>query len=440
MKGYKIPVVIFLFILMIIGWVNLVVFTISKTETQYKETITEAEEYFERGLYQLSAEKYEDALKIKDTRDTRSKLIDAWSLVFAGDKESYGKYQSALLDAVKMYPTDPDFLIEISDLYFGKNKYRDAYKLLEDAIELGVKDEQVVKKYNDAKYSFKLTTNTYVDFRLCADSRYLVSNGDLWGIIDEKGYKVIGLDYNYISPPNSEGWMMYVNETEAKLQDKDNVVQGLFSAKIEDAGFCDEELVAIRENGVYAYYSIRGDKQFGAYQKAGTFTDGKAAVCVNGKWGLVDNKGNLVLEPTYDDIVLDSQGRYLSKSAILAKSGGQYGLYDSKWNPIQDFRCDQADAITEDGIFAFSLNGKWGFADTKGKVVIEPAYENARSFSNGLAAVCVDGLWGFIDKEGTMVIPCQFLDADYFSEKGGCMVRTTEDSWKLLLLYITKKT
>jgi len=71
-------------------------------------------------------------------------------------------------------------------------------------------------------------------------------------------------------------------------------------------------------------------------------------------------------------------------------------------------------------------------------VIIDPVYEKAKSFSNGLAAVCKDGLWGFIDKEGTIVIACQFLDADYFNEKGGCMVRTSTEAWQLLLRNITE--
>ena len=36
-------------------------------------------------------------------------------------------------------------------------------------------------------------------------------------------------------------------------------------------------------------------------------------------------------------------------------------------------------------IFAVRIDGKWGFIDKDGKVVIKPEYVEARSFSNGFA-------------------------------------------------------
>ncbi|RLG25198.1 WG repeat-containing protein, partial [Methanosarcinales archaeon] len=45
-------------------------------------------------------------------------------------------------------------------------------------------------------------------------------------------------------------------------------------------------------------------------------------------------------------------------------------------------------------------NGKYGFVDKKGKIVIPLKYDNAGSFSEGLAWVEKDGKEGFVDKKG----------------------------------------
>ena len=58
--------------------------------------------------------------------------------------------------------------------------------------------------------------------------------------------------------------------------------------------------------------------------------------------------------------------------------------------------------------------GEWGFIDKQGKIVINPQFDSARSFSEGLAAVSIDGKSGFIDKQGKFVINPQFGDADNF--------------------------
>jgi len=65
------------------------------------------------------------------------------------------------------------------------------------------------------------------------------------------------------------------------------------------------------------------------------------------------------------------------------------------------------------------VSGKVGFVDVSGKIKIDAVYEDALLFSDGLAAVEVNGLWGFIDPSGREVIPPQFKSAYYFHEGVG---------------------
>lgn len=61
-------------------------------------------------------------------------------------------------------------------------------------------------------------------------------------------------------------------------------------------------------------------------------------------------------------------------------------------------------------------NGKWGFTDTNGNIVIPATYDNAIDYCEGLAAVEIDGKWGFIDRRGNMVIPTKYDEVWIFSE------------------------
>jgi hypothetical protein len=67
--------------------------------------------------------------------------------------------------------------------------------------------------------------------------------------------------------------------------------------------------------------------------------------------------------------------------------------------------------------------GKCGYIDKTGKVVIEPRFGSAYSFSEGLAVVMTGDMkpgqkwaWGYIDKAGKFVIEPQFAFASGFSE------------------------
>jgi hypothetical protein len=59
---------------------------------------------------------------------------------------------------------------------------------------------------------------------------------------------------------------------------------------------------------------------------------------------------------------------------------------------------------------------KVGFADAGGQFKIPPTFDEALPFSEGFAAVEVGGKWGFIDTEGHIVISPQFGAAFYFRE------------------------
>jgi hypothetical protein len=64
--------------------------------------------------------------------------------------------------------------------------------------------------------------------------------------------------------------------------------------------------------------------------------------------------------------------------------------------------------------------GKWGFIDKTGHYVINPQFDSAEPFSDGLAAVRIGGWetgkFGFIDKTGHIVINPQFDFVSAFSD------------------------
>jgi hypothetical protein len=95
------------------------------------------------------------------------------------------------------------------------------------------------------------------------------------------------------------------------------------------------------------------------------------------------------------------------------------------------FLATRADA---DDLYPVLVDGKTGFIDRFGKMVIEPQKQDDRMFSSGFsegrALMVVDGKAGFIDTEGDYVIPLQYDGADDFSEGLAAVWRGTQ------LLYV----
>lgn len=79
-------------------------------------------------------------------------------------------------------------------------------------------------------------------------------------------------------------------------------------------------------------------------------------------------------------------------------------------------------AQKNEGMFWIRENGKYGYIDSTGKVVIAPQYDNTMGFNEGLAATSTGGKYGFIDKKGNWAIKPQF-DFAYIFMDGAAMVR-----------------
>lgn len=69
-----------------------------------------------------------------------------------------------------------------------------------------------------------------------------------------------------------------------------------------------------------------------------------------------------------------------------------------------------------EGLKAVEQDGKWGFINQDGELVIPYKYHYVRSFRDGLAMVKLYGKWGYIDWFGNEVIPIVFDEVTHFQD------------------------
>ena len=78
----------------------------------------------------------------------------------------------------------------------------------------------------------------------------------------------------------------------------------------------------------------------------------------------------------------------------------------------KESRSDKKETV---GLFPVVLGGKTGFVNRDGKLVINPQFDDARNFYDGLALVSSGGKAGYIDEDGKSIINPQFDVAGDFS-------------------------
>lgn len=123
-------------------------------------------------------------------------------------------------------------------------------------------------------------------------------------------------------------------------------------------------------------------------------------------WTLVDKKVKPLVDKTFDD------GTPFNEDyAVVRDDQGILSLIDKKGNPAIANLSKLGDVevltagVVSDGLIRFkSDEGKWGYANTKGEVVIKPSYNNCENFVNGNARVLTDkDEFQIIDKKGNKV-------------------------------------
>lgn len=435
MKKSQIAIIVFLIVLIIVGGFSAIQPNDSGT-VDYETAKSKAEEYMDRGLYQLAISEYDKAIAIKDTQELRDASLDAYEKRYQESKDIIQEYINAAEMAVAAYPKQERYYIVLANAYLRDGNNQAAWKTLENARNNGLNSEMLTKLYLDTKYSFELQWESYTEVRPCVNGLYPVSDDGMWGLIDEGGDEIMSLDYAFVTPTGQDG-IQIISDEETILVDQDNIVRGKLSFMPQAAGLYQDGLIAIKKDDAYGFYNSLGDFVFGDYLVASNFCDGKAAVCnSSGAWCLVDASGESISDVEYQEIKLNLDGSYNVDGIMLAKVENQFWLCDENGKQKESLKADDVDVLTEDGLIAYEINGKWGFVDTSGNVIIEPQFEGAKSFSHGLAAICKDEKWGFINEAGEIAIEYQFVDADYFNSEMNCFVKTSSDGWQMLQLKV----
>ena len=146
----------------------------------------------------------------------------------------------------------------------------------------------------------------------------------------------------------------------------------------------------------------------------------------DGLWGYVNDDGRFMIKPRYLIAMDFTQGGI---AAVVDEQGWVY-INRQGEHLIRPFIFDNGPDYFHEGLARFIKNSMMGFFDIHGQVVIEPGYDFASPFSEGLAVVCMGcrvrqldehftvegGRYGFIDRKGSLVIPVIYDFADIFSD------------------------
>jgi hypothetical protein len=150
------------------------------------------------------------------------------------------------------------------------------------------------------------------------------------------------------------------------------------------------------------------------YDYVENYSNDRALIRKDGKWGMLDEEGNEVLKPAYDNFnFLPNSKR---KLFFIAQNRVLHGAIDSNANVIVPVKYLKVRAYHEDRIAVKNIAGRWGFVNRTGQEVVKAQYRVAHDFSEGLAVIFDKSRWGAINPSGGIVIKPQYLRMGDFTE------------------------
>ncbi len=129
-----------------------------------------------------------------------------------------------------------------------------------------------------------------------------------------------------------------------------------------------------------------------------------------GKWGLVNEAGNWILEPKFDSVVTGVFLKDESDFPLVAYRKGKGALVNGSGSQLTD---------PMDGVWYYAGEGAWvlnkknecRLFSNAGKTMGELVFEQFLIFKEGTMPVKSGGKWGYMNHSGRLVIPAKFEEA-----------------------------
>lgn len=221
-----------------------------------------------------------------------------------------------------------------------------------------------------------------------------------FGVINKDNEIILPFNYDYCSQDFLGNFIVRKNELCGyfSLNGKE-----MMPVKYKRIQALNKDTFLVNERGQYKIIKDNNEVNLPQVDEVMVYKESNVLVIArNGKYGMIDYNGREIMKCKYDFFRGEMDG--YSFSAIL---GGKWGIVDNQGNVIVDFLFDEIYGDSGNLILA-KLDGKYGFIDRNCEIVIPFKYDYANNFKNGIAPVCINYRWGIIDINDKILIECKF--------------------------------
>lgn len=298
----------------------------------------------------------------------------------------------------------------------GKLNYQKVFAVI-IAIAVVIMFIFIVK--NVLKEREKIVKN-YKYFALYSDNK--------WGVINQDGEEVIKPSYQeMIVIPNNEKDVFIctynindetgtyetkaINSKHEEILTEYEQVEALENIDENGNVWYEEKILKIKQNGKYGLIDYNGKILLPAEYDEITVLEGienSIIIKKDGKLGLANDNGTIIVEVNYLDI--KNLGDTYKNGYITVSEDGKYGVISTTKKQILKNEYEEIMQIYLDEYFVIKKDGKPKLIDSKGNIILEDGFDEIKGItSNGIIFV-KDNLYGEMNTSGEITIEAKYQD------------------------------
>ena len=340
--------------------------------------------------------------------------------------EKDGKYGLINFEGKEVLPCDYD---EITALKGVTNNL-----LVKKDGKVGLVNEKgqtiVNTEYKDIKTLKEGYKNEYI----------IVNDNNQYGIISTTGTVIIEPKYEDVKYLNNSEMFAIKDAGVWKLINKDNqiLIDGGYDNIIEAKG----ENVVVEKGGKYGVVTTKNEEKIPVEYEQIKYTFSIYYIAkTGGKYGIINLNNEKVKDFNYINMDYVEKGDFIQAdvsdtetvifdnnlsekiSGIVSEINQEKGyikVYTNNEYKYYNFKFEEkksSDILTSNNLFLSKKDGKYGYVNKEGKVIVDYIYEDGTEQNScGFAAVKKDGVWGSINKVGAVELePSVNLDSNIYT-------------------------
>ncbi len=257
---------------------------------------------------------------------------------------------------------------------------------------------------------------------------YIIKKDDKYGVND-----ILECKYEEIEPLNNKEYFLVKESKENKVINKDG--EKVFSEKFDSIESIENNIIIYTYKKKYYAYNIKDKKKLESSYDELSYTNNDLFIAKSGNnYGIIDIENTTKVDSKYSKInyykdaglyeleekdsdsnkILNNQLEEIAqgmvnevnaeKSYIKVWTENGYEYYN-----LNGEKKESKDVLLQNNLFLIKQNGKYGYANKNGEIVVDCIYDDATEQNEfGYSAIKKDGLWGSIDKNGNIICETKY--------------------------------